>query len=84
MPFILLQMTSVFVGTVVFLLHSTNVNKKMEALKIENELLRSEIQDVLTQNSQLRSDLSIALANIERINEIALTNIERINRISSS
>jgi hypothetical protein len=56
----------------------------MEALKIENELLRSEIQDVLTQNSQLRSDLSIALANIERINEIALTNIERINRISSS
>jgi cell division protein FtsB len=63
-------MTSVFVGTVVFLLHSTNVNKKMEALKAENELLRAEIEDVITQNSKLRSELSIALDSIERIKDI--------------
>jgi hypothetical protein len=74
MPFIMLQMASVFVGTIIFLLHSTNVNKKIDYAETENTHLRDELTDASIQIEQLQTEISSLKLKLAEINSISCDN----------
>ena len=71
MPFIMLQMASVFVGTVLFLLHSTNVNKKIDCAELEIIQMRDELAESSKEIDNLKDEILTLKLKLTEINMIS-------------
>ena len=71
MPFIMLQMASVFVGTVLFLLHSTNVKKKIDCAELEIIEMRDELTRSNNQVNRLNDEIYNLKIKLNEINMIS-------------
>ena len=56
MQFVFLQLASIFVATFVFLNHTSDIRKKFENLKDENEYLNSYVQTLVAENAALTEE----------------------------
>ena len=70
MDFSILQLTSLFVGTVVFLLHTTQVNHKVYKLNDDFHQLMVELEDAQNRVVELTTELENLKSKMEQINAL--------------
>ena len=70
MDFSILQLTSLFVGTVVFLLHTTQVNNKVYKLNDDCHQLMVELEDAQNRVVELTTELENLKSKMEQINAL--------------
>ena len=71
MPFIVLQMASIAVGTFIFLLHSTNVQKKIENTESENDKFRDELNNAMYEIRELKDEIEYLKIRLNEIKDLA-------------
>ena len=71
MQFLILQSVSVLVGTVIFLLHATNVNSKADALQTDIDNIKSNLDTILDLNEELRTEVTTLREKLKQIHELS-------------
>jgi uncharacterized protein YeeX (DUF496 family) len=70
MDFSILQLTSLFVGTVVFLLHTTRVNDKVNKLNGDCHQLQLELEDAQSRVLELANELENMKSKMQQISAL--------------
>ena len=71
MPFIVLQMASIAFGTFIFLLHSTNVQKKIDNTELDNERFRDELNNAMYEIRELKDEIEYLKIRLSEIKDLA-------------